>query len=68
MSVLDLLPILITVFGLYMLIKLRFFFLFHPIKTAKKMLSLFRDKSSRASLFLALAGTLGVGNIVGVAV
>lgn len=67
MSFLDLLPILITVFGIYMLIKLRFFFVFHPIKAAKKTFSLFRDKSSRASLFLALAGTLGVGNIVGVA-
>lgn len=67
MSILDLLPILITVFGFYMLTKLRFFFLIHPLKTARKMLSLFRDKSSRASLFLALAGTLGVGNIVGVA-
>ncbi len=67
MSVLDLLPILITAFGFYMLIKLRFFFIIHPIKTAGKMLRLFKDKSSRASLFLALAGTLGVGNIVGVA-
>ena len=67
MSFLDLLPIMITVFGFYMLVKLRFFFIIHPIKTAKKMLPLFRDKRSRTSLFLALAGTLGVGNIVGVA-
>lgn len=67
MSVLNLLPVIITLFGLYMLVKLRFFFIVNPIRTAKRALSLFRDSSSRKALALALAGTLGVGNIVGVA-
>ena len=67
MSVLNFLPMLVTAFGLYMLIRLRFFFLIHPLKTGKKLLSTFKDKSSVKSLTLALAGTLGVGNIVGVA-
>ena len=67
MSFLNLLPIIITVFGFFILSRLRFFFIAHPVKTAKRTLSLFRDASSRRSLALALAGTLGVGNIVGVA-
>ena len=67
MSVLNLLPVLVTVFGIYMLVKLRFFFIFHPIKTARRLALIIRDKHSQRSLALALAGTLGVGNIVGVA-
>jgi len=67
MSLLNLLPMLITSIGLYFLIKLRFFFIIHPIAVFKRLFNAFRDKSSRKSLALALAGTLGVGNIVGVA-
>ena len=67
MSILNLLPIIITLFGAYLLIKLRFFFVLHPIYTAKRLCGIMKDKSSRKSLALALAGTLGVGNIVGVA-
>lgn len=64
------LPIIITLAGGYFLIKLRAFFLFHPIKTLKLTLSAFgsNKKSSIKSLSLALAGTLGVGNITGVAI
>ena len=64
------LPIIITVGGVYFLIRLRAFFLLHPIKTLKLTLSSFSDnpKSSIKSLSLALAGTLGVGNITGVAI
>ena len=60
------LPILVSGVGLYLLIKLRFFFIFHPIRTGKVMLRTLKDKKSRRSLSLALAGTLGVGNIFGV--
>ena len=67
MSVLVFLPILVTVFGFFMLVKLRFFLVRNPIKILKRIMSLFRDSESRKSLALALAGTLGVGNIVGVA-
>ena len=58
------LPIIITACGVFMLFKTRFFFFLHPIKTLKLM---FSDKSQIAQLSLSLAGTLGVGNIVGVA-
>ncbi len=60
-------PIILTLVGIFMLIKLRFFFILHPIKTAKEFLDEMRDKNVRRSFFLALAGTLGVGNIFGVA-
>ena len=66
MNILSMLPWLITAVGIYFLIRLRFFFIIHPRKTFK---SLFRGRRSDfTSLALALAGTLGVGNIVGVAV
>lgn len=67
MSFLNLLPLLITAVGTYFLIKLRFFFVLHPIRTVKRLGRTVKDKESRAALSLALAGTLGVGNIVGVA-
>ena len=67
MFYLYLLPILTVVFGIYFLIKLRFFFLFHPIRVGRRFLRALKDRSSRHAFSLALAGTLGVGNIVGVA-
>ncbi len=67
MSLIDLLPIPIAVLGVFFLMKLRFFFIVHPIKTAREIGGALSDSSSRKSLALALAGTLGVGNIVGVA-
>lgn len=60
------LPIIVTVVGLYLLIRLRFFFIAHPIRTAREFLSALEDREARRSFFLALAGTLGVGNIFGV--
>ena len=57
------LPAVITLCGVFYLVKLRFFFFAHPVITAKAM---FSDKSSFRALSLSLAGTLGVGNIVGV--
>lgn len=67
MSLLNFLPLIIIIAGLYFLIKLKFFFIRHPIKVIKKLFITLREKSSRRALALALAGTLGVGNIVGVA-
>lgn len=62
-------PILLLISGLYFSVKLKFFYLRHPIKIIKSMLT--RPKKNGISPFravtLALAGTLGVGNIAGVA-
>ncbi len=62
------LPILICFVGIFLLIRLRCFFLIHPVKTLKKMIAMINDKRSFKALTLALAGTLGVGNVFGVAV
>lgn len=64
------LPIVITLAGAYFLVRLRAFFIFHPVRTLKLTLASFgaQPKRSAKALSLALAGTLGVGNITGVAV
>ena len=62
-----LLPFIILVCGTYILIKLRFFFILHPICTFKLAFQGENTKDAVQSLLLALAGTLGVGNIIGVA-
>lgn len=67
MSILGLLPLLVGGVGLYLLFRLRFFYIAHPIRTVREIASALRDRDSRRSLALALAGTLGVGNIFGVA-
>lgn len=59
------LPAVILVCGLFYLVKLRFFFVLHPLRTINSM---FSDRSQLRQISLSLAGTLGVGNIVGVAV
>ena len=62
-------PILLMASGLYFSFRLNFFYLRHPVKIIRSMLS--RPKKDGISPFravtLALAGTLGVGNIAGVA-
>ncbi len=68
MSFSSILPLVLTLGGGYMLIKLRFFHVLHPIRTFKELRHTLSDGECRKSLCLALAGTLGVGNIVGVAV
>ena len=68
MDLLLLLPITVSLAGLYMLIKLRFFFLRHPIRLVRKFIGAIRRKGSFGALSLALAGTLGVGNIFGVSI
>ncbi len=52
---------------MYFLIRLRFFFILHPVSTARKTKSALKDRRVVRSLMLALAGTLGVGNVFGVA-
>ena len=63
----DILPLILVGAGSYFLIKLRFFFLLHPIRTSARALRAIGDKRAARSFFLALAGTLGVGNVFGVA-
>lgn len=61
------LPVLIIFVGALFLVRLKGFFIFHPVKCARRLRQRMKDKEARRSLFLALAGTLGVGNIFGVA-
>lgn len=68
MFIFKLLPLLITFGGIYLLIKLRGLYVLHPTRAARKIKTCVKNKSAVSSLMLALAGTLGVGNIVGVAV
>lgn len=62
-------PIMLMASGLYFSFRLGFFYIRHPFKIIRSMLR--RPKKSGISPFravtLALAGTLGVGNIAGVA-
>lgn len=62
-------PVILMLMGLYFTFYLKGFYIFHPIRTVKDMMR--REKSGATSPFralcLALAGTLGVGNIAGVA-
>ncbi len=61
--------IMLLAVGIFFSFKLKFFYLRHPIKMVRAMTE--REKGSGISPFravtLALAGTLGVGNIAGVA-
>ena len=62
-------PIMLLCFGLFFTFYLKLFYLRHPIKMMRSMLK--RERGDGISPFravsLALAGTLGVGNIAGVA-
>lgn len=60
------LALILTLAGAYMLIKLRAFFILHPVRTTKKLIMALRGKKQLTALTLALAGTLGVGNVFGV--
>lgn len=62
------LPIIITVAGAYLLLRLRFFFLLRPLRCARVALSALKSRENFRAFSLALAGTLGVGNVLGVAV
>ncbi len=59
-----LLPLFISIVGIFFMLKLRFFYILHPFKCLKS--SLGSGFGGFKSLCIALGGTLGVGNIVGV--
>jgi AGCS family alanine or glycine:cation symporter len=61
------LPCLVTVSGLYFLLRLRGFFFLHPLRSLGYLLRGDRLGPSLSALALALSGTLGVGSISGVA-
>ena len=63
------LPIMVVAAGGYFLLRLRAFFLLHPIRTLALAGAEYRKEGKGAffRLSLALAGTLGVGNVTGVA-
>ena len=62
-------PIILICAGLFFCFKLKFFHFLHPIKIIKalKPETAKGGVSSFGAMSLALAGTLGVGNMVGVA-
>lgn len=62
------LPFFLIFLGLYLLFNLRFFFILHPIKTIRSLGCALSTKEARQNLALSLSGTLGVGNILGVAI
>ncbi len=62
------LPVIVTAAAVFLLFKLKFFMIIHPIKTMRKIKKALLKKGAASSLFMALAGTLGVGNIFGIAV
>ena len=68
MSFFDLLPITVSCVGGYLLFKLKAFFVLRPHAVFRELYTALRTRGAVGSLCLALAGTLGVGNIVGVAV
>ncbi|MBR7100876.1 MAG: sodium:alanine symporter family protein [Clostridia bacterium] len=59
-----LLPLFLLFTGIRYGIKLKFFYITKPLNTAKSIMS---GKGGFSALSLALAGTLGIGNIAGVA-
>ena len=62
-------PVLLMLLGIFYCVRLKFFHFLHPFKTVKALF--IRDSvdgvSPTRAVTLALAGTLGVGNMVGVA-
>jgi AGCS family alanine or glycine:cation symporter len=68
MSYISLLPWIIVSAGMFLTVKLSGFHILHPIKSLRLAFSGEKTRDAIASLTLALAGTLGVGNIVGVTV
>ncbi len=62
-------PVILLAAGVYFGAKMKFFFLFHPVKLMKNLseASVAGGISPFRALTQALAGTLGVGNMTGVA-
>ena len=62
------LPFLLFPVGAYLLWRLKFFYILHPIRSLRMIWRDLGRKENISSLLLALAGTLGVGNLLGVAI
>ena len=60
-------PLLLFSGGLFFLVRLRGFYLLHPLRTLRLALGKGDRRASLSALAVALGGTLGVGNITGVA-
>lgn len=67
MNIMLIIPVLVAVVGAYLCFKVGFFFL-NPKRMLRDIAALLSRRGAVKNLSLALAGTLGVGNIVGVAV
>ena len=59
-------PLLLFSAGLFFLVRLRGFYLLHPVKTLRYALGHGNRRASLSAVAVALGGTLGVGNITGV--
>ncbi len=59
--------IMMLVVGGYLLVRLRAFWLRHPVRAIRMALGERVGKDLFHAVSMALAGTLGVGNIIGVA-
>lgn len=68
MYVLSIVPLIIVACGSYLHICLKFCFTLHPFRVVRQIFKSLESPASRRTLALSLAGTLGVGNIIGVAV
>ena len=60
-------PLLLFVAGVFFLFRLRGFYLLHPVKTLRRLAGRGEGRAALSALAVALGGTLGVGNITGVA-
>lgn len=60
-------PLALFAAGLYLLIRLRFFFCLHPRRVGHVLFGGQSSHRATAAVCLALGGTMGVGNITGVA-
>ena len=67
MSLFFLIPIFVGGAGILLAVRLRAFFIFHPIKSLRELVCAIRRSDNLSTFTLALAGTLGVGNVIGVA-
>ena len=64
----NILPICVCTVGGYLTVRLRGFFLLRPLAVLREIRESLKREGAVSSLCLALAGTLGVGNIIGVGV
>ena len=60
-------PLLLFAGGLFFLVRLRGFYLLHPVRTLRLVLKKGERREALSALAVALGGTLGVGNITGIA-